>query len=134
MLTYGRLLYYDRTFVRRMTILTMVVMTLLLTPTAYAQAGAGGGIGSGLAQLTKMAVDALIVAGALIMALGFAFSGVSGQIGAMSGMPYAQATAITRVVALIGFFLFIVFAIPFANAIIDNVSKFKSSDSIHLPK
>ena len=132
MLTYGRLLYYDRTFMRRMTILTVVVMTLLLTPTAYAQGG--GGVGNGLAQLTKLAIDALIVAGALIMALGFAFSGVSGQIGAMSGMPYAQATAVTRIAALIGFFLLIVFAIPFANAIIDNVSKFKSSDNIHLPQ
>ncbi len=127
---------YDRRFARLMGVLATLVLPALLTPGALAQDGGGGGgdVGSGLAALTKLAVDALIVVGALILALGFAFSGVSAQIGAMAGMPYAQASAITRVAALVGFFLLTVFAIPFANSIIDNVSKYKSSEGIHIPK
>ena len=118
--------------------MSLVLSSLGATPAALAQepggGGASGGLGGGLASLTKLAVDAMIVIGALIMTLGFAFSGVGAQMAAMAGMPHAQATAVVRVAALIGFFLFTVFSIPVANSIIDNVGKFKSSEAIHLPQ
>ena len=127
----------------RLALVTMLVLLNGLAPVALAQeaggedstgTGSGGGLSGGLASLTKLAVDALIVIGALIMTLGFAFSGVGAQMAAMAGMPHAQATAIVRVAALIGFFLFTVFSIPVANSIIDNVGQFKSSEGIHLPQ
>ena len=126
----------------RLALIGMLVLLGGLSPTPAALAqepGDGGsvptgGLGGGLASLTKLAVDALIVIGALIMTLGFAFSGVGAQMAAMAGMPHAQATAVVRVAALIGFFLFTVFSIPVANSIIDNVGKFKSSEAIHLPQ
>ena len=96
--------------------------------------GGGGDIGTGLATLTKIAVDALIVLAALVMTVGLAFSGVGGQVAAMAGVPHAQASAIMRIAALVGFFLLTVFTIPLANAIIDNVGSFKSTDAIHIPK
>ena len=131
------LLICDRRFTRLMLRLALVTMLIVLgggDNLAYADGGGGSSIGSGLASLTKLAVDALIVIAALILALGFAFSGVSAQIGALAGLPYAQATAITRIAAIIGFFLLVVFSIPFANAVIDNVSKYRSNEAIHLPQ
>jgi len=138
---------YDPQVMRVALRLALVVMVVALgtlgaAPGASAQdpgndggaGGAGGNLGSGLATLTKLAVDSLIVVGALIMTLGFAFGGVGAQVGAMAGLPHAQATAIVRVAALIGFFLFTVFSIPLANAIIDNVGKFKSNEGIHVPQ
>jgi hypothetical protein len=136
---------YDPQVMRAALRLALVVMfvalgTLGAAPGASAQepgndgGGTGGNLGSGLATLTKLAVDSLIVVGALIMTLGFAFGGVGAQVGAMAGLPHAQATAIVRVAALIGFFLFTVFSVPLANAIIDNVGKFKSNEGIHVPQ
>jgi len=143
---------YDPAFMRLALRLAIVAMMVLLAsfnasldaPTpAYAQdpgegtdPGAAGGddIGTGLATLTKIAVDALIVLAALVMTVGLAFSGVGGQVAAMAGVPHAQASAIMRIAALVGFFLLTVFTIPLANAIIDNVGRFKSTDAIHIPK
>jgi len=130
MRTTATLLVYDRRFIRLLSRLAVLGMALLLAPPALAD---GGNVGAGLAELTKLAVDALIVGAALIMVLALAFSGVAGQIGAMAGMPYAQATAITRIAAVVGFFLLVVFAIPLANSIIDNVMKYKSNEGIHVP-
>ena len=67
------------------------------------------------------------------MAIGFAFSGLSAQVGAMAGMPHAQATAVIRIASLVGFFLLTLFAIPVANSIIDASVKFQSNEPIHLP-
>ena len=141
---------YDPTFMRLALRLAIVAMMVLLASfnasldapaPAYAQdpgegtdPGGGGDIGTGLATLTKIAVDALIVLAALVMTVGLAFSGVGGQVAAMAGVPHAQASAIMRIAALVGFFLLTVFTIPLANAIIDNVGSFKSTDAIHIPK
>ncbi|MBC8252829.1 MAG: hypothetical protein H8E35_02220 [Ardenticatenia bacterium] len=139
---------HDPTFMRLALRLAIVAMMVLLASfnasldaPAYAQdpgegtdPGGGDDIGTGLATLTKIAVDALIVLAALVMTVGLAFSGVGGQVAAMAGVPHAQASAIMRIAALVGFFLLTVFTIPLANAIIDNVGKFKSTDAIHIPK
>ena len=141
---------YSPTFMRLALRLAIVAMMVLLASfnasldaPAYAQdpgegtdpgGGGGGDIGTGLATLTKIAVDALIVLAALVMTVGLAFSGVGGQMAAMAGVPHAQASAIMRIAALVGFFLLTVFTIPLANAVIDNVGKFKSTDAIHIPK
>lgn len=141
---------YSPTFMRLALRLAIVAMMVLLASfnasldapaPAYAQdpgegtdPGGGDDIGTGLATLTKIAVDALIVLAALVMTVGLAFSGVGGQVAAMAGVPHAQASAIMRIAALVGFFLLTVFTIPLANAIIDNVGSFKSTDAIHIPK
>jgi hypothetical protein len=92
-----------------------------------------GGIGQGLASLVKMAVDALIVVGGLALAFAIAFTGVSTIFAKMAGMPYAEANATMKVIGVVIAFVLTAFAIPVANAIIDNVMQYRSSEGIHVP-
>ena len=85
--------------------------------------GSGGNLGTGMAELAKMAVDALIVLGALLLALGFAVSGVSAQVGSLLGLPGVQAKMLARLFGLVAAFLATVLAIPVANTVIDTLLK-----------
>lgn len=96
--------------------------------------GGGGGIGQGLASLVKMAVDALIVVGGLALAFAIAFTGVSTIFAKMAGMPYAEAQATMKIIGVVIAFIVTAFAIPVANAVIDNVMEYQSGESIHVPQ
>jgi hypothetical protein len=108
----------------------IVVLTLALALAGSAaaiaagvagQLGVANSLGSGMAALTKTAVDALIVLGALLLAVGFAAGGLAGQVAALTGMPHAQAALISRALSLFISFLVTVLAVPLANTIIDTL-------------
>ena len=103
--------------------LTLAVAALA-TPAAREVAHAvvnSANVGAGMAHLVKLIVDALIVLGALLLALGFAAAGVGAQVAALSGLPRQQAELLMRLLWLVASFVVIVAAIPLANAMIDAV-------------
>ena len=95
--------------------------------------GGGGGAAAGLADLVKMAVDGLIVLAALAMTFAIAFTGVSSILAKMAGMPYAEANATMKIIGVVILFILTAFTIPLANAVIDAVMRYHSSEGIRVP-
>ena len=113
-----------------------LVSALLLcqvAPPVLADDGPGDGPQAGLADLVKMAVDGLIILAALAMTFAIAFTGVSAIFAKMAGMPYAEATATMKIITVVVLFILTAFAIPLANAVIDAVMKYHSSEPVHVP-
>jgi hypothetical protein len=94
---------------------------------------AGGGPMEGLANLVKMAVDGLIILAALAMTFAIAFTGVTSIFAKMAGSPYAEANATLKIIGVVILFILTAFAIPLANAVIDAVMAYHSSEGIHIP-
>jgi hypothetical protein len=104
--------------------LLMVVMWLVseTTDIAFAQGPnpppAGGSMRAGLVQLVTMAIDGLVFAGGLILALGVAGNFVSGQIATAIGNPSGLSHTYMRMIGIIVSFLGLMLTIPIVNTII----------------
>lgn len=136
--TYVRLvsLFHDpelQGVARRLTLAVLAALLMCQVASPVSAQEGPGGIGQGLASLVKMAVDAMIVVGGLALAFAIAFTGVSTIFAKMAGMPYAEANATMKVIGVVIAFVLTAFAIPVANAIIDNVMSYRSSEGIHVP-
>jgi hypothetical protein len=83
--------------------------------------GAGTDLAGGMAGVIKLAVDALMLLGALVLALGLAVGGVGGQLASMLGLPRAQSVLLARMVALVVSFAVIAATVPLANTVIDTL-------------
>jgi hypothetical protein len=106
------------------------------TPPPGGGGSSGGlsGITTSMANIAKLLIDFLIGIGAILMAVGFATGFIQGQVSAALGMPHAMASMWMRVGGMIVCFVGLLFAVPIANAFIDGMSGFRSTDPIHLPK
>lgn len=109
------------------------VSALLLCQFAVPVLADGGGPAEGLANLVKMAVDGLIILAALAMTFAIAFTGVTSIFAKMAGAPYAEANATTKIIGVVVLFILTAFTIPLANAVIDAVMAYHSSEGIHIP-
>ena len=108
--------------------LLMVVMWLVSESTdiAFAQGpnpppAGGGSMRAGLVQLVTMAIDGLVFAGGLILALGVAGNFVSGQIATAIGNPSGLSHTYMRMIGIIVSFLGLMLTIPIVNTIISVV-------------
>ena len=108
--------------------LLMAVMWLVSESTdiAFAQGPnppptGGGSMRSGLVQLVTMAIDGLVFAGGLILALGVAGNFVSGQIATAVGNPSGLSHTYMRMIGIIVAFLGLMLTIPIVNTIISVV-------------
>ncbi|MBU1749790.1 MAG: hypothetical protein KKA73_19060 [Chloroflexi bacterium] len=129
----------------RILFLFLVVGLPLIRPAGAALAQtpvppAGGGGGSGLAGITtslanmgKIFVDFLIGVAAILLAIGLATGFVQGQAATMFGMPHALASTWMKLAGIVICFIGAILSIAVANAIIDAMSGFQSSDGIHIP-
>jgi hypothetical protein len=114
------------------TFIAALLLCQIASP-VLADGGPGGGAMAGLASLVKMAVDGLIVLAALAMTFAIAFTGVMSIFSKMAGMPYAEANATMKIIGVVILFIITAFAIPLANAVIDNVMEYHSPEGIHIP-
>ncbi len=134
-----KLLLYNPLFAKTMLIIAAVLLTILTTPhTTLAQAPAGGVSGgddllNSLASLTKAFVSFIIGASGLLLTIAVALGGFSGQYAALMGMPYAQASAGTKIASAVILFSVTAASIWIANIIIDAVGSLVSTGiSIHI--
>lgn len=116
--------------VRVLSGLWSILFLFALTGNALAQ---GGDLGTAMANLTKLLVDALIALAALLLAIGLATNFVTGMAETIAGRPMGLASTWVRVGGILIAFVGAVFTITIANTIIDTLSAYKSTDSIHLP-
>ena len=120
--------------IRRLALATVSALVLCqFAPPVLAQDPGPGGAGAGLANLVKMAVDGLIVLAALAMTFAIAFTGVMSIFSKMAGMPYAEANATMKVIGIVILFILPAYTIPLANAVIDAVMQYHSSEGIRIP-
>ena len=121
--------------IRRLTVATVSALLLcqFALPVLAQDPGPEGGAAAGLANLVKMAVDGLIILAALAMTFAIAFTGVMSIFSKMAGMPYAEANATMKVIGIVILFILTAFTIPLANAVIDAVMQYHSSEGISIP-
>ena len=123
-----------RQSIRHLAVATVSALLLCqFAPPVLAQDPGPGGAAAGLANLVKMAVDGLIVLAALAMTFAIAFTGVMSIFSKMAGMPYAEANATMKVIGIVILFILTAFTIPLANAVIDAVMQYHSSEGIRIP-
>jgi len=107
-----------------------LLFCIACTGNAFAQ---GGDLGSAMANLTKLLVDALIALAALLLAIGLATNFVTGMAETIAGRPMGLSATWVRVGGILIAFVGAIFTITIANTIIDTLSTYKSTDTIHLP-
>lgn len=107
-----------------------MMMFLNVASSAFAQSG---DLGSAMSNLAKLLVDALIALAALLLAIGFATNFVTGMAETIAGRPMGLSSTWVRLGGILIAFVGAIFTIQIANTIIDTLSAYKSTDSIHLP-
>ena len=119
--------------IKRTRVLSWMWAFLFLLTLAGNASAQGGDLGTAMANLTKLLVDALIALAALLLAIGLATNFVTGMAETIAGRPMGLASTWVRVGGILIAFVGAVFTITIANTIIDTLSTYKSTDSIHLP-